>query len=48
MAGLDPAIPINSRGHAFLSEIVGTSPAMTIYFLAPGSRESFFISNSSR
>ena len=48
MAGLGPAIPIQFAGLAFLIEIAGTSPAMTIYFRTTGSRESFFISISSR
>jgi hypothetical protein len=30
IAGLDPAIPMNGHGCAFLSGMAGSSPAMTI------------------
>ena len=39
MAGLDPAIPINSRGRAFLSGIAGTSPAMQLLVRGGVARE---------
>jgi hypothetical protein len=34
IAGLDPAIPIMRHGRAFLSGMVGSSPAMTIQSFA--------------